>query len=132
LLRTRLRVIRVRLRRCGTRFAAAEFFIARVDPAPEGLEGALAIFFGRLVAGEGGVDGAGPGVDASGEGLDVLEALVAEPHGNAERTCPVVAEDDYLLIWVEFRVGAGGDLAHGHEQRVGEGGGLVLPGLAYV
>jgi hypothetical protein len=87
---------------------------------------------GGLVAGEGGVDGAGPGVNASGEGLDVLEALVAEPHGDAERTCPVVAEDDYLLIWIEFRVGAGGDLAHGHEERVGEGGGLVLPGLAYV
>lgn len=43
-----------------------------------------------------------------------------------------MAEDDYLLIWIEFRVGAGGDLAHGHEERVGEGGGLVLPWLAYV
>jgi hypothetical protein len=87
---------------------------------------------GRLVAGERGVDGAGPGVDASGEGLDIFEALIAEPHGDAERTCSVVAEDDYLLIWIEFRMGAGGDLAHGHEQRVGEGGGLVLPGFAHV
>ncbi len=86
----------------------------------------------RLVAGDGGVDGAGPGVDAAGEGLGVLEALVAEPHGDVEGAGTVVAEDDYLLIWVEFGVGAGGDLSHGHEERVGKGGGLVLPGLSYV
>jgi len=85
-----------------------------------------------LVAGGGGIDGAGPGVYASGEGLGGLEALVAEPHGDVEGAGSVVAEDDYLLIWVEFGVGAAGHLAHGHEEGVGEAGGLVLPGLAYV
>ncbi len=35
-------------------------------------------------------------------------------------------------VGVELLVGAGGDLAHGHEERVGQAGGLVLPGLAHV
>ena len=34
------------------------------------------------VAGDGRVDGAGPRVDASGEGLGVVEALIAQPHGD--------------------------------------------------
>ena len=85
-----------------------------------------------LVARDGGVDGAGPGVDASGEGLGVVEALVAEPHGYAERTGSVVAEDDDGGVGIEFLVGAGGDFAHGHEKGIGEAGGLVLPGFADV
>jgi hypothetical protein len=85
-----------------------------------------------LVAGDGGVDGAGPGVDAAGEGLNLLEALVAEPHGDAEGAGSVMAEDDDGGVGVELGVGAGGDFAHGHEQRVGEAGGLELPGLADV
>jgi hypothetical protein len=44
----------------------------------------------------------------------------------------VVAEDDYLLIRIEFRVGARGDFAHGHEEGVGKAGGLELPRLTYV
>ena len=62
-----------------------------------------------LVAGDGGVDGAGPGVDAAGEGLGVVEALIAEPHGYVEGTGSVVAEDDDGGVGVEFGVGAGGD-----------------------
>jgi hypothetical protein len=85
-----------------------------------------------LVAGDGGVDGAGPGVDASGEGLGVVEALVAEPHGYGEGTGAVVAEDDDGGVGVELLVGAGGYLAHGHEESAREVGGLVLPGLADV
>src|SRR5216683_8439259 len=85
-----------------------------------------------LIAGDGGVDGPGPGVDASGERLGVLEALVAEPHGYAEGAGSVVAEDDDGGVGVELLVGAGGDLAHWHEERVGQAGGLVLPGLAHV
>ena len=88
--------------------------------------------FGRLVAGEGGVDGAGPGVDASGEGLGVLEALIAQPHRDAEGAGTVMAEDDDRGVGIEFSVCAGGDIAHGNEDRVGEAGGLELPGLADV
>jgi hypothetical protein len=83
-----------------------------------------------LVAGDGGVDGAGPRVDAAGEGLDLLEALIAEPHSDTERAGAVVAENDDGGVGVELRVGAGGDFAHGHEERVGEAGGLILPRLA--
>jgi hypothetical protein len=85
-----------------------------------------------LVARHGGVDGAGPGVYASGEGLGVVEALVAEPHGDAERTGSVVAEDDDGGVGVELLVGARGDFAHGHEEGIGEAGGLVLPWFADV
>ena len=85
-----------------------------------------------LVAGNGGVDAAGPAVDASGEGLDVVEALVAKPHGYAEGACSVMAEDDDGGVGVELLVGAGGDFAHGHEEAVGEVGGLEFPGLADV
>jgi hypothetical protein len=86
----------------------------------------------RLVTGNGGVDGAGPFVDAAREGLDVGEVLVAEPHGDGERTLAVVAEDDDGLIGVEFGVGAGGDFAHGHQKRTGEAGKLKLDGLTDV
>jgi hypothetical protein len=87
---------------------------------------------GLLVAGHGGVDGAGPGVDASGERLGVFEALIAKPHGHAERAGAVVAEDDDGGVGVELLVGARGYFAHGHEESAGQAGGLVLPGLANV
>jgi hypothetical protein len=44
----------------------------------------------------------------------------------------VVAEDDDGGVGVELLVGAGGYFAHGHEQGIGQAGGLVLPGLANV
>jgi hypothetical protein len=86
----------------------------------------------ELVARDRGVDGAGPGIDSSGEGLGVLETLVAEPHSDVQRAGPVVAENDYLLIWIEFGMGAAGDVSHGHKERVGKAGGLELPGFTYV
>ena len=52
------------------------------------------------VAGDGGVDDGGPEIDAAGERLGVLEALLAEPHGDVERARAVVAEDDDGLIGV--------------------------------
>jgi hypothetical protein len=85
-----------------------------------------------LVTGDGWVDGAGPGVDASGEGLGVLETLIAQPHSDAEGAGAVVAEDDDRGVGIEFSVGAGGDIAHGNEDGVGEAGGLELPRLADV
>jgi hypothetical protein len=84
-----------------------------------------------LVAGDGGINGAGPGVDASGEGLGVVETLFAEPHGYGERALAVVAEDDDGLVGVELGVGAGGDVAHGHGEAA-EAGGFEFPGLADV
>jgi hypothetical protein len=89
-------------------------------------------FITVLVAGDGGVDGAGPGVDAAGEGLGVVEALVAEPHGDGERTLSVMAEDDDGGVGVELLMGAGGYFAHGHEERVGQVSRLELPGFADV
>ena len=85
-----------------------------------------------LVARHGRVDGAGPGVYTAGEGLGVVEALLAEPHGDVEGAGTVVAEDDDGGVGVELVVGAAGDLAHGHEQGVGEVRRFVLPGLADV
>ena len=46
--------------------------------------------------------------------------------------CAVMAEDDDVVVGIEFGVGAGGDIAHGHEEGAGEAGGLGLPGLANV
>lgn len=86
----------------------------------------------RLVEGDAGVDGAGVVVDASGEGLDVIEALVAEPHGDGEGAGSVVAEDDVGEVRVELGVGAGGHLAHGDEGGTGDGGGGGFPGFADV
>jgi len=43
-----------------------------------------------------------------------------------------MAEDDDRGIGVEFLMGAGGYFAHGHEERVGQTGGLELPGFADV
>ena len=87
---------------------------------------------GLLVAGDGGVDGAGPGVDAAGEGLGVGEALFAEPEGYVEGAGSVVAHHHDGCVGVEFGVGPGGDIAHGDQRSVGECGSFVLPGFAYI
>ena len=84
-----------------------------------------------LVSGNAGVDGAGPLIDAAGEGLDVLEALLAEPHGDIERACAMVAENDGGLGGVEF-LEARWDIAHGNVSRAGDGGDLELPSFADV
>jgi hypothetical protein len=86
--------------------------------------------FRNLVAGNGWVDGAGPGVDAASEGLGVIEALIAEPHGYAEGAGSVVAEDYDGGVGVEFLMGARCYFSHGHKQSAGKAGGLVLPRLA--
>ena len=83
-----------------------------------------------LVEGDGGVYGAGVVVDASGERLDLVEALVAEPHGYGEGSGTVVAEDDVRKVGVEFGVGPGGYFAHGDESCTRNGGGLGFPGFA--
>ena len=62
----------------------------------------------------------------------MIEALIAEPHGDGERALSVMAKDDDGSIGVEFLMGARGYFAHGHEERVGQAGGLELPGLADV
>jgi hypothetical protein len=91
-----------------------------------------AVRFCELVAGDSGVDGSGPGIDAAGKGLGLVKALVAEPHSDGERARSVMAEDDDGSIGVEFLMGAEGYFAHGHEERVGQTGGLELPGFADV
>lgn len=85
-----------------------------------------------LVGWDCGVYGAGPGVYASCQGLDVLEALVAQPHGDVEGAGAVVAEDNDWGVRIEFGVGAGWHVPHGDQMGVGEVGGLVFPGLANV
>jgi hypothetical protein len=44
----------------------------------------------------------------------------------------MVTENDDGLVGVEFLMGAGWNLAHWHENRIREVGGLVLPGFAYI
>jgi hypothetical protein len=84
------------------------------------------------VAGNIGIDGAGPAVDAPGERLDVLKPLVSKPHGDREGTGAMVTEDDDGLVWIELLMRARGYLTHGHEQRIGEGSGVEFPRLADV
>ncbi len=71
-------------------------------------------------------------VDAADEGLDVIEAEIAQEHSHGERTGSMMAENDDVLVGVEFGVGAGRDLIHRNEGGVGEGCGLDLPWFAYV
>lgn len=71
--------------------------------------------FFELVPGYRGVDDGGPEVDASGEGLDVLETLLPQPHSDVEGACAVVAKDDDGEVGIELLMGAGWDVAHGHE-----------------
>ena len=44
----------------------------------------------------------------------------------------MMAHDDDGGVGIEFAVGAGGDFAHGHEEPIGDAGGLELPGFADV
>jgi hypothetical protein len=39
----------------------------------------------------------------------------------------VVADDDDGGVGIELGVGAGWDVAHGHEEGVGEAGGVIFP-----
>lgn len=94
--------------------------------------GAVCFFCELLVAGDSGVDGAGPEVDAAGDGLGLGEALFAEPVGDGERARAVMAQDGDGLVFVELVEGARADLVHGHEEAVGDVRGRVLPGLADV
>jgi hypothetical protein len=71
-------------------------------------------------------------VDTSGEGLDVVEALVAEPHGYAEGARSVMAQDYDMSVGIKLLMGAGGDFSHGHQQAVGQAGSLIFPGFTNV
>lgn len=62
----------------------------------------------------------------------MVEALVAKPHGNAERAHSMMAEDYDMGVRVKLLMSAGCDLAHGHQERVGKAGGLKLPRLANI
>lgn len=62
----------------------------------------------------------------------MVEALVAEPKGDGERALAVMAEDNDGGVGIELGVGAGGDVAHGHEEGVGELGDGELPRLTDV
>ncbi len=85
-----------------------------------------------LIEWDGWINGAGPLVDAAGEGLDVVEALAAQPHGDRKRAGTVMAEDDGRLVGVEFSVGTGCNLAHGNANGPGDACRLDLPGIANV
>lgn len=62
----------------------------------------------------------------------MVEALVAEPKGDGERALAVMAEDNDGGVGIELGMGAGGDVAHGHEEGGGEVRELELPGFADV
>ena len=62
----------------------------------------------------------------------MFETLIAEPLGHAEGPHAVVAEDDEVLVGVEFLIGAGGNVAHGHGDAAGDMGGLEFPWFAHI
>jgi hypothetical protein len=84
------------------------------------------------IAGDGGVDLAGPGVDAAGDGLGFFEALLPEPCGYREGAGSVVAEDEDCGFFVELLVGSCGDVVHGDEGAAFQVRGIELPLLADV
>ena len=92
----------------------------------------IATYGERSVARYDGIDVARPFVDAARQGLSMIEALVAKPHGDRQRSRTVVTKDYDMRVGIEFRVGARGDFAHGHEQGIGQAGGLKFPRLADV
>ncbi len=79
------------------------------------------------VTGYAGIDAARPAIDSAGKRLNLFEALRPQPHGDAQRAGPVVADHDDRLIRIEFRVRPAGDIPHRHKQGVVEMGGLKLP-----
>jgi len=83
-----------------------------------------------LVTCDGWVDFSGPGFDASAQRLGVLEPLIAEPCSHVERTLSVVAEDDQMLVRIEFLMGSRRDVTHGDEQAARNAGCLKFPWFA--
>jgi hypothetical protein len=84
----------------------------------------------HLVAGNTGIDFAGPGFDAPGNRLRCIESLLAEPVGHAEGTRSVVAEDEQAVVRIEFLMGPRGYVAHRHEQAGVDFGSCIFPTLA--
>ena len=85
-----------------------------------------------LVTRHRGVNFARPGFDAAGGRLGMVEALATKPHGDVERACAMVAEDDEGSVAIELSVSTARDVAHRHEEGVGQVGGVVLPLFAHV
>jgi hypothetical protein len=75
---------------------------------------------------------ASPAVDSSAHGLDFIEALLAEPVGDGQRTDSVMTDDDDVGVGVELLVGAGGNVAHGNVLCAVDFGSVEFPGLAHV
>ena len=72
----------------------------------------------------------GPVINAAGERLRVVEALVAQPHGDGERASAMMAQDDDGLVGVKLGMGARGNVAHGDAGGVGERRRRHFPRLA--
>ena len=69
----------------------------------------------------------GPGFDASAQRLRVLESLIAEPGSHIERSLSVVAENDEMLVGIEFLVSTARNVAHRHQQAALDAGCLNIP-----
>lgn len=78
------------------------------------------------------IDGTGPVVNAADERLDVIEAPVAQPHGDRKGAGAMMAKDDDGGVRIEFGGGAAWDLVHGDERGAGQGRSGMLPGLANI
>ena len=84
-----------------------------------------------LVAGDGGVDGQGPGVDAAGDVADGVVAVGAEILGHAQAAAAVVAVDQEVFVLGQ-RTDVLGNLAHGDVLGAGDAAGFHFGGFAHV
>jgi len=56
-----------------------------------------------------------PGVNSAAQRLRLVESLLAQPIRDAHGAHSVMADDDDVLVWIEFLMSAGGHVSHGYE-----------------
>jgi hypothetical protein len=66
------------------------------------------------ISANGRIDLSSPGLNAPAQRLRLLESLIAKPGGDAHRAHSVMAEDDEVLVGIEFLMSACRNIAHGH------------------
>jgi len=86
----------------------------------------------RLVHRHGSVDQSGPPINAAKQRLRVFEALLAQPMGDIGGADAVMANDDNVVVGIEFAVGAGRDFRHWQGHAASDVRKLKFPRLAHI
>ncbi len=79
-----------------------------------------------------GIDLPCPTIDSSAQRLHLLESLLPQPGGHIHRPHTVVANDNDMILRIEFLIETRRNIAHGDVFAAFQFGGFNLPWFAHV